>query len=175
MQSVGAAIEAILFIAGDPVNADELAHSLDMTRGELDAELEKLRAGMEEAGSGLLLNRSGDSLFLSIRPELADQVEKFLQPQKRQSLSQAVLETLSIIAYRQPVTKADVEAIRGVKCDYSIQSLVSKGFIEEAGRLETLGRPILYKTTDEFLRHFALSSLDELPEVMEPGEETAGD
>ena len=76
------------------------------------------------------------------------------------ALSQAVLETLSIIAYRQPVTKGDVEGVRGVKCDYSVQTLVNRGFIEECGRRETLGRPILYRTTDKFLQHFGIESLD---------------
>ncbi|NLF27194.1 MAG: SMC-Scp complex subunit ScpB, partial [Clostridiales bacterium] len=87
----------------------------------------------------------------------------YLQPVRKQPLSQAALETLSIIAYRQPVTKADIEAVRGVKCDYSVQALLNKGLICEAGRKETLGRPILYQTTDEFLRHFGISSLAELP------------
>ena len=89
-------------------------------------------------------------------------------------LSQAVLETLSIVAYRQPVTKGDIEAIRGVKCDYSVQSLLNKGFIEEAGRRETLGRPILYRTTDAFLKHFGLESLEQLPEVGLPPEGEVG-
>ena len=104
-------------------------------------------------------------MFLSICPKYASQVEAFLQPLQKQPLSQAVLETLSIIAYRQPVTKADIEAVRGVKCDYSVQSLLNRGLIEEAGRRETLGRPILYKTTDAFLRHFGIEALDQLPEI----------
>ena len=96
------------------------------------------------------LNRSGGEVFLSIRPEFAPQIEAFLQPLEKRPLSQAVLETLSIIAYRQPVTKADIEQVRGVKCDYSVQALLAKGLIEEAGRRETLGRPILYRTTTPF-------------------------
>ena len=89
-------------------------------------------------------------MFLSIRPEYAPQVEAFLQPLEKRPLSQAVLETLSIIAYRQPVTKSDIEQVRGVKCDYSVQALLAKGLIEEAGRREALGRPILYRTTTPF-------------------------
>lgn len=84
---------------------------------------------------------------------------------RKQSLSQAVMETLAVIAYRQPVTKAEIELIRGVKCDYSVQMLVSRGLIEEVGRKEALGRPILYGTTDAFLRHFCLTSLADLPEI----------
>ncbi|MEF9973603.1 MAG: SMC-Scp complex subunit ScpB, partial [Clostridia bacterium] len=93
---------------------------------------------------------------------------RLLQPIQQQSLSQAAMETLSIIAYRQPVTKSDIEKVRGVKCDYSVQSLVGKGLIEEVGRRETLGRPILYATTDAFLRHFGIETLDQLPE--QPGD-----
>jgi len=163
-------IEAILFVAGDPVNVDTLAHAMNLTRNELNVALADLTNHLDMENHGIRLNRSGESVFLSIKPELAPEVEAFLQPLKRMPLSQAVMETLSIVAYRQPVTKADIEAIRGVKCDYSIQSLLAKGFIQEAGRQEGLGRPILYATTDEFLRHFGLESLDRLPEVGLPKE-----
>ena len=104
-------------------------------------------------------------MFLSIRPEYAPQVEAFLQPLQKRPLSQAVLETLSIVAYRQPCTRGDIEAIRGVKCDYSVQSLLNKGFIEECGQRETLGRPTLYRTTDAFLKHFGMETLDDLPNI----------
>ena len=101
---------------------------------------------------------------LSIRGEYAPYVEALLQPVQKQSLSQAALETLSIIAYKQPVTKADVESVRGVKCDYSLQLLQKRELICEVGRKETLGRPVLYGTTDRFLEHFGLASLEDLPE-----------
>ncbi|MEG0935789.1 MAG: SMC-Scp complex subunit ScpB, partial [Clostridia bacterium] len=116
----------------------------------------------------LRLNHYGDCVQLSICPDYAPYVERLLQPIQQQSLSQAAMETLSIIAYRQPVTKSDIEKVRGVKCDYSVQSLVGKGLIEEVGRRETLGRPILYATTDAFLRHFGIETLDQLPE--QPGD-----
>ena len=105
------------------------------------------------------------AMQLATRPDYAKYVEKLLQPVQKQSLSQAVMETLAVIAYRQPVTKAEIELIRGVKCDYSVQMLVSRGLIEEVGRKEALGRPILYGTTDAFLRHFCLTSLGDLPEI----------
>ena len=116
-------------------------------------------------GRGIILKRFGDHIQLTTRPEFAPYIEKMLQPVQRQSLSQSALETLAIIAYRQPVTKLEVEAIRGVKCDYSIQSLSNKGLIEEVGRKETVGRPILYGTTDSFLSHFGLETIEELPEM----------
>ena len=162
MENLSAVIEAILFVSGDPVRTDALAHALDLTVSELEEALSALSDHLALEGRGIQLNRSGNTVFLSICPKYARQVEAFLQPLQKQPLSQAVLETLSIIAYRQPVTKGDIEAVRGVKCDYSVQSLLNKGFIEERGRRETLGRPILYGTTDKFLQHFGMESLDDL-------------
>ncbi|MEI3406392.1 MAG: SMC-Scp complex subunit ScpB [Christensenellales bacterium] len=111
------------------------------------------------------LLRFGQHVQLATRPDYAKYVEKLLQPVQKQSLSQAVMETLAVIAYRQPVTKAEIELIRGVKCDYSVQTLVTRGLIAEVGRKDALGRPILYGTTDAFLRHFCLNSLADLPEI----------
>jgi len=158
-------IEAILFVSGDPVRVSDLAHSMNLTALELQSALTELSDHLSLERHGIQLNRSGDGVFLSIRPEFAPQVEAFLQPLEKRPLSQAVLESLSIIAYRQPVTKSDIEAVRGVKCDYSVQALLAKGLIEEAGRSDALGRPILYRTTDKFLRHFGISDLSELPRV----------
>ena len=97
-------------------------------------------------------------------------MERLLQPVQRQTLSQTVMETLAVIAYRQPATKGEVEQVRGVKCDYSIQSLLQKGLIKEVGRKEALGRPILYATTDAFLEHFGISDIRELPPLPAPQE-----
>lgn len=157
-------IEAILFVSGEPIQIADIAHSLNMTEMEMESAVQRLKDDYDLERRGLRLNRFGGSLQLSIRPELAPYVEQLLQPVQKQSLSQAALETLSIVAYRQPVTKQDMEAVRGVKCDYSVQSLVNKGLIHEAGRKETLGRPILYETTEKFLKHFGIESLNELPE-----------
>ena len=165
MENLSAIIEAILFVSGDPVRVDALAHAMNLTVSELDEALNELQDHLALENRGIQLNKSGETVFLSICPRYAPQVETFLQPLQKQPLSQAVLETLSIIAYRQPVTKGDIEAVRGVKCDYSVQSLLNKGFIEECGRRETLGRPILYRTTDAFLQHFGMESLADLPNV----------
>ena len=165
MENLSAIIEAILFVSGDPVRTDALAHAMNLTVSELNEALAALGDHLALENRGLQLNRSGETVFLSICPKYAEQVEAFLQPLQKQPLSQAVLETLSIIAYRQPVTKGDIEAVRGVKCDYSVQSLLNKGFIEEQGRRETLGRPILYGTTDKFLQHFGMETLADLPAV----------
>lgn len=156
-------IEAILFVSGEPVQVADIAHSLNMTALELETAVESLKDDYDTDQRGLRLNRFGGGIQLSIRPEYAPYVESLLQPIQKQSLSQAALETLSIIAYRQPATKSDIEAVRGVKCDYSVQSLLNKGLIREAGRKEALGRPILYETTEKFLQHFGIEDLDELP------------
>ena len=165
MENLTAILEAILFVSGDPVRADALAHAMNLTVSELEEALSALADHLALENRGIQLNRSGETVFLSINPRYAAQVEAFLQPLQKQPLSQAVLETLSIIAYRQPVTKGDIEAVRGVKCDYSVQSLLNKGFIEEQGRREALGRPILYGTTDKFLQHFGMETLADLPNV----------
>ena len=158
-------IEAILFVAGEPVNLTDLAHALDLTVSELVQALDSLKEEYDRDARGLRLNRFGESVQLSTRPEYAPYIERLLQPVQKQSLSQAAMETLSIVAYRQPVTKTEIESVRGVKCDYSVQSLLNKGLIEEAGRRETLGRPILYATTEKFLQHFGIESLNELPDL----------
>ena len=165
MENLSAILEAILFVSGDPVRVEDLAHAMNLTVSEMTAALEELGDHLSLENRGIQLNRSGESVFLSICPKYAPQVEMFLQPIQKRPLSQAVLETLSIIAYRQPCTRGDIESIRGVKCDYSVQSLLSKGFIEECGQRETLGRPTLYRTTDAFLKHFGIETLDELPNV----------
>ena len=165
MENLGAIVEAILFVAGDPVRVEDLAHAMNLTMSEMTEALEQLSDHLTLEGRGIQLNRSGETVFLSIRPAFAPQVEVFLQPLQKRPLSQAVLETLSIVAYRQPCTRGDIEAIRGVKCDYSVQSLLNKGFIEECGQRETLGRPTLYRTTDAFLKHFGMETLDDLPNI----------
>ena len=159
------AIEAILFVAGEPVSIADLAHALDMTVAEISPVLDALRDEYDRNARGLRLNRFGQSVQLATRPDYAPQIERLLQPVQKQSLSQAAMETLSIIAYRQPVTKSEIEAVRGVKCDYSVTSLMNKGLIEEVGRRESLGRPILYGTTETFLSHFGIETLDDLPQL----------
>ena len=130
--------------------------------------VEELERAMDEEKRGITVKRYGDHLRLETRAEYAPYVERMLQPVQRQSLSQTAMETLAVIAYRQPTTKGEVEQVRGVKCDYSVQTLLAKGLIQEAGRKEALGRPILYVTTDKFLEHFGLSDIRELPPLPEP-------
>jgi segregation and condensation protein B len=156
-------IEAILFVAGEPVQVQDLQKALDVTDMEIAAAIDFLERDLSAHRRGICLKRFGMHIHLSTRAEFAPYVERMLQPIQRMSLSQAALETLAIVAYRQPVTRLEVEAIRGVKCDYSIASLAGKQLIEEKGRKEALGRPILYGTTDAFLSHFGLASIRDLP------------
>jgi segregation and condensation protein B len=163
-------IEAILFVAGEPVSIGDLSAALEMSELETMHAVEEMQKQYDLCRRGVTLKRYGDHVRMETRPEYAPYVERLLQPVQRQSLSQTVMETLAVIAYRQPATKGEVEQVRGVKCDYSIQALLAKGLIQEAGRKEALGRPILYVTTDKFLEHFGLSDIRELPPLPDPVE-----
>lgn len=164
-QQLMGAIEAILFVAGEPLEEEAVRMAVETTPEALEEALSALSGQYEFERRGIRLMRFGKSVQLSTRPEYAEVVERLLQPVQRQNLSQAAMETLAVIAYRQPATRGDVEAVRGVKCDYSVQSLLAKGLIEDVGRRDTLGRPTLFATTDTFLRHFGINTLDELPQV----------
>ena len=164
-------IEAILFVTGDAVQVDQMAVALRLPLPELNQALDRLRDEYEAEERGFMLKRFGHQVQLATRPLYAKDVIRLLQPVQRQSLSQAAMETLAVVAYRQPVTRAEVEEIRGVKCDYSLQVLTNKGLIGEVGRKETVGRPILYGTTEEFLAHFGIETLDDLPPLPERVEE----
>ena len=160
-------IEAVLFVAGEAVSIRDLARALQVTEKETREALNSLRDEYDYNQRGFLLKKFGENVQLATRPLYAGDVLRLLQPVQQQSLSQAAMETLAVVAYKQPVTRAEVEQIRGVKCDYSLQSLIVKGLIREAGRKDTIGRPILYCTTDEFLSHFGLEGLEDLPPMPE--------
>ena len=160
-------VEAILFVSGEAVRVDDLAKALGVSALEIETALNKLRDDYDFNQRGFMLRRFGHQVQLATRALYADDVVRMLQPVQKQSLSQAAMETLAVVAYKQPVTKAEIEQIRGVKCDYSVQSLMNKNLITEVGRKEALGRPILYGTTEEFLSHFGISSLSELPPMPE--------
>ena len=166
-------IEAILFVAGEAVTVKELARALQTEEKAVKAELNAIRDEYDYDQRGFLLKRFGDKVQLATRPLYAQDVLRLLQPVQQQSLSQAAMETLAVAAYKQPVTRAEVEQVRGVKCDYSLQSLINKGLIKETGRKDTIGRPILFGTTDEFLSHFGLEGLEYLPPLPENPQESS--
>ncbi|MBN1778428.1 MAG: SMC-Scp complex subunit ScpB [Clostridiales bacterium] len=167
------AIEAILFVSGDAVEIRDIAQALEITEMEALSAADALQKEYDGVPRGIRVSRYGEHLKLETRAEYAPYVERLLQPVQRQSLSQAAMETLAVIAYRQPVTRLDIEEVRGVKCDYSIQSLLNKGLVKNVGRRETLGRPYLYATTDFFLEHFGIADIRELPPLpeMDPPQE----
>ncbi|HOV69423.1 MAG TPA: SMC-Scp complex subunit ScpB [Clostridia bacterium] len=157
-----AIIEVLLFASGDPLEFDELVRASGLTAVEVNKALESLAEKYGEE-SGIRLLRFGSKLQLSTAPGAAQYVEDLLYPIQKKSLSKAALEVLSIIAYKQPITRSEIEVIRGVQCDKTVINLQNMGLIKEVGRKSSLGRPILYGVTDEFLAQFGLSSIDDLP------------
>ncbi|MBQ1923904.1 MAG: SMC-Scp complex subunit ScpB [Lachnospiraceae bacterium] len=162
---IPAAIEAVLFAMGGSVEVSEIAQALEITEQEAWEAVEAIREKLGHEGSGLQINRYDDAVQLSTRAEYYEYLIKIASVPKKQTLTNAMLETLSIIAYRQPVTRAEIEHIRGVNSDHSVNKLLSYDLVEEVGRKEAPGRPILFGTTEQFLRTFGISSLAELPQT----------
>ena len=159
------ALMAILFAAGEPVEAKRLAATLEVDEDEIHQELQALMDMLSYERSGIRIIRLESAYQMCSSAEMAPYVTKALETRKPPKLSASQLEALTIIAYYQPATKAYVEQLRGVDSSYSISALLTKKLIEECGRLNVPGRPILYRTTPDFLRTFGLSSLEELPEI----------
>ena len=166
-----AAAEAILFASGEPVRCERIALALEIGSEETEEVLSALAAKLETENSGLRLIRLGEKAQLCTRGEYAACIHVALETRKPPALSQAAMEVLAIAAYRQPVTRAYIEQVRGVDSAYTVSSLVEKGFLEESGRLEVPGRPALIRTTDQFLRVFGLTSLAELTPLPTEGED----
>ncbi len=169
------AIEAVLFSVGEAVELQRLSEALETDVPRLKEAVASLKSRLEEEKRGVRLIEIGDCIQLCSAPEYFEYIQKTVQIKKQVGLSAAALETLSVIAYNQPVTKGTIEFIRGVDCTYSVTKLAERGFIDEVGRAETPGRPILYGTTMEFLRCFGLKNLDELPPLPEKQLPPAGD
>lgn len=161
------AIEAILFASGDSVGVDRIATALELTKKEAEQLLDELMAEYIAAQRGITIIKLDNSYQMVSVKEYAKEIRTVMDLRRNTPLSQAALEVLAVIAYNQPVTKAFVEQVRGVDCSGVIGSLTTKDLIEEKGRLELPGRPLVYGTTENFLRCFSLSSLDDLPEPPE--------
>lgn len=159
------AIMAILFAAGEPVAASRIAAALEMDEEDIHTEARQLMDMLSYNRSGIRILQLEDAYQMCSSGEMSEQVTKVLETRKPPKLSTSQLETLTVIAYYQPATKAYVEQIRGVDSAYSVSALLTKKLIEECGRLNVPGRPILYRTTPDFLRTFGLQSLDQLPEI----------
>lgn len=160
-------VEAILFVASAPVTPSQIGEALELDLKTVEETLGKLQNNYSD-GRGISLQWHGGRVQLTSAPQYATQVEQFLGLEATGKLSKAAVETLTIIAYRQPITRPGIDSIRGVSSDGVIKSLLSKGLIQEVGRAEGPGRPILFATTAEFLQHFGLSSLSQLPPYEQP-------
>lgn len=157
------AIEAILFSSGEPIDEFRLSEAAEVVRTELPLLIKTLNDRYSDCESGIEILKLGTKYQMCTRKKYSDHVRSAMESRKQTPLSQAAMETLTVVAYNQPVTKSFVESIRGIDSSSVVNTLVDKGLLEEYGRLDVPGHPVAYKTTDTFLRCFGLSSLEELP------------
>lgn len=160
-----AIIEGILFAWGDKVKVSEIAKSLEISEKETNKYIDEMVGDMDNSSRGLRIIRIDDSVQIGTKPEIYDYINDFVVDRNKKNISGASMETLSIIAYKQPITKIEIEEIRGVKCDYTLKTLSDLNLITEVGRLDRIGKPIIYGTTSEFLKQFGLEKIEDLPEV----------
>lgn len=158
-------IEALLFTWGDPLTLKDIASIIEISKEDAYSIITEMIEEFNYNRRGIQIIQFNDKFQLSTRPEHHEWISKLYTPKTNKSLSNAALETLSIIAYKQPITKTEIEALRGVKCDKALNTLIEKKLVKEVGRLEKVGRPILYGTTDDFLLQFGLKTINELPEL----------
>ncbi len=175
LKQLAAHVEAVLFSSGDPLSAEKICAALAVTKRELNEAVEYLEQRYLQEDSGIELLRLNDAYQLAVKKQFASDVKAVLEIKKGATLSPAAMEVLTIAAYNQPVTKAFVEHVRGVDSSSVVNSLVEKDLLCETGRLNLPGRPVAYKTTDNFLRAFGLSSLDELPPLPDRREQLSFD
>ena len=165
MNDIKEIIKALLFAWGDPLDIKTISDICEVDIDEIERAIEELRSEMDSSNDGLKIIRMNSSYQLISRDIYFGYVKKLLSEKQKNNLSNASIETLSIIAYKQPVTKMQIEKIRSVKSDGPVNTLLDRGLIEEVGRLDTPGKPILYGTSDIFLRSFGIEDLSELPDI----------
>ncbi|WP_164668722.1 SMC-Scp complex subunit ScpB [Virgibacillus doumboii] len=165
--------EGLLFASGDEgITVKQLSRILDITETTVDHLLEELKYDYENTDRGIMIMQSHQLYHLTTKPEHSAYFKKLIETPQATRMSQAALETLAIIAYRQPITRTEIEDVRGVKSDRPVQTLIARSLIEEVGRRESVGRPVLFGTSKDFLTYFGLTSLEELPPLPEnPNEE----
>lgn len=168
MNEYEAVIEAALFVAGDSVSLSALADMIEMDKATTKAIVNTLITRYANENRGMRIIEIGDGYQMCTSPACFETIRKIYKGRERQPLTPALLETLAIIAYKQPVTKGEIEDIRGVNSDHAVNRLVEKGLVCEVGRMDTPGKPILFGTTTEFLRYFGFKSTEELPTLREP-------
>ncbi|MCQ2561346.1 MAG: SMC-Scp complex subunit ScpB [Clostridia bacterium] len=173
--NIKSALESLLFVWGDPLDAKTAAELFNIPAQDMVKIFRELAADYEERGSGLRIKEADKTFQLCTNPENDDYIQRLCTPVKEKRLSQAALEVLAVIAYKQPVTKAQIDSVRGIRSDRVIETLVRKDLIEEKGRSTAIGRPILYGTTRNFLSLFGFESLADLPELEDVGSLTLDD
>lgn len=164
-KKVQAVIEAVLFAMGDSVEMSKLVHVLEIDAEEIRKIIEEMNSQYKKENRGIYILELEDSYQLCTKPELYEYLIKVAKAPRKYVMSDTLLETLSIIAYKQPVTRLEIEKIRGVSCDHAINRLLEFNLIQELGRLDAPGRPLLFGTTEEFLRTFGVKSLGDLPSL----------
>ncbi|MFC2948269.1 SMC-Scp complex subunit ScpB [Virgibacillus sediminis] len=165
-------IEGLLFASGEQgITAKHLSKILEIPEWQVENLLIELKDDLKNEDRGIMVMQSHEVYHLTTKPEHSDYYKKMMETPKTSRMSQAALETLAIIAYQQPITRTEIEEIRGVKSDRPVQTLLARSLIEEAGRRDSVGRPVLFSTTKEFLTYFGLTSLDELPPLPEDPDE----
>lgn len=164
-KTIKSALESLMFTWGEPLDAKIAAEAVCASKEDVLAAFRKLQEEYEQEQRGIRIREINGSFQFVTDIDNSDYIARLCTPVKIKRLSQSALEVLAIIAYRQPVTKVEIESIRGIRCDRVMEGLIAKGLVEDRGRSNAIGRPILYGTTDEFLRYFGLSSIRELPEI----------
>ena len=164
-KSIKSALESMMFVWGEPLDVKTAADVFNMNRQEIYECFLELQKEYEQEGRGIVIREVNKAFQFVTREENADYIERLCTPVKARRLSQSALEVLAIVAYKQPVTKGEIEAIRGIKCDRVMDGLIRRELVCEKGRSDAVGRPILYGTTDAFLKNFGFSSLKELPPI----------
>ena len=160
-----AIVECMLFVAGEPVLIAEIARVLEQDEASVKTLLYEMETQYREEGRGICLLATDDTAQLFSNRDYISYVEALLQPEQKKSVSQSIMETLAVVAYKQPVTRAEIEAVRGVRCEYAVSQLQKLGLIAAVGRKDVIGKPMLYATTDTFLHKFGLHNLSELPSL----------
>ena len=164
-KTIKSALESLMFTWGEPLDAKIAAEAVCASKEDVLAAFRKLQEEYEQEQRGIRIREINGSFQFVTDIDNSDYIARLCTPVKVKRLSQSAIEVLAIIAYRQPVTKVEIESIRGIRCDRVMEGLIAKGLVEDRGRSNAIGRPILYGTTDEFLRYFGLSSIRELPEI----------
>ena len=164
-KAIKSAFESMMFVWGEPLDTTVAAELFQITRNEAYSCFKELQDEYEQEGRGVVIREISGSFQFTSRAENAEYIERLCTPTKHKRLTQSALEVLAIIAYKQPVTRGEIESIRGIKCDRVIEGIMKKELIEEVGRSAGIGRPILYGTTETFLRHFGFKDLADLPDI----------